>query len=93
MFEQAHNPLVVEHTQNTNATTWTVDTNKKLPFESHCMSVDAVVLSGDIYKNANVKQFQTPEAKGEIGSDKDQFRLEWGSAVRGEIRAAVRMDR
>lgn len=33
--EQAHNPLVVEHTQNSNAKVWTIGTNKKLPFEGY----------------------------------------------------------
>ena len=91
--EQAHNPLLVEHTQNTEALTWTVDTVKKLPFEGYCMSVDAVVLTDDILDGADVKKFQSPVAKGRIGPNEDQFSLEWGNAVRGAVRATVRMDR
>lgn len=91
--EQAHNPLVVEHTQNNNAKTWTVGTNKKLPFDGYCMFVDSVSLSGDLRNSAGVKQFEAPVAKGRIGASEDQFTLEWSSEMRGQIRAVVRMDR
>lgn len=91
--EQAHNPLVVAHTQNNNAKTWTVGTSKQLPFESYCMFVDSVALTGDLRNGAGVKQFEAPVAKGRIGANEDQFTLEFSTEVRGQIRATVRMDR
>ncbi|WP_415922025.1 glycosyl hydrolase family 28-related protein [Tateyamaria sp. SN6-1] len=90
--EQAHNPLHIQYSQNSNAQTWTIDTNKQLPFEAFCRSVDAVVATSDIRNSSNVKQFQAPVARGRIGPNDDQFSLEWGTAVRGTIRATVRMD-
>ena len=91
--EQAHNPLVVAHTQNSNERIWTVGTSKQLPFESFCMFVDSVALTGDLRNNSGVKQFETPVAVGRIGSNEDQFTLEFSTEMRGQIRATVRMDR
>ncbi len=90
--EQAHNPLHIDYSQNSNAQTWTIGTDKRLPFEAFCRSVDAVVATGDIRNASNVKQFEAPVARGRIGSNEDQFSLEWSTPVRGPIRATVRMD-
>ncbi len=90
--EQAHNPLIVSYNQNTAAQTWTIDTDKKLPFEGQCVAVDAVVATSDIRDTSNVKQFMAPVARGLNGTDLDRFTLEWGTAVHGSVRATVRMD-
>jgi hypothetical protein len=91
--EQAHNPLVVAHTQNNNAKTWTIGTSKGLPFEGYCMFVDSVALTGDLRDTSGVKRFEAPVAVGRIGSNEDEFTLEFSTEMRGQIRATVRMDR
>ncbi|MEL6450412.1 MAG: glycosyl hydrolase family 28-related protein [Pseudomonadota bacterium] len=91
--EHAQNPLVLGHTQNSNAQTWTVGTSKRLPFESYCQFVDAVTLTGDLRNTGNVKVYEIPVAKGRAGTDEDAFTLEFGTSVRGSIRAIVRMDK
>lgn len=90
---QVHNPLIVQHTQNSNAKTWTIGTGNRLPFDGYCMFVDSVALTGDLRNSASVKQFETPVAKGRIGAGEDQFTLEWSTEMRGQIRAIVRMDK
>lgn len=90
--EQAQNPLIVTYSQNSEAQTWTIGTDKKLPFEGQCVAIDAVVATSDIRNTSNVKQFMAPVARGLNGADLDGFTLEWGSAVRGTVRATVRMD-
>ena len=90
--EQAHNPLHVDFTQNSNAQTWTIGTNKRLPFESVCRAVDAVVAVGDIRDASNNRRYEAPVARPRIGPNEDQFSLQWSTAVRGPIRATVRMD-
>ena len=42
---------------------------------------------------ANVKRYETPVAKGRVGAKKDAFSLEFSTALRGQIRATVRMDK
>lgn len=91
--QQAHNPLVVAHTQNDHAKTWTIGTNKKLPFQGYCIFVDSVALTGDIRNQSGVKQFESPVAKGRVGANEDQFTLEWSTEMLGQIRATVRMDK
>ena len=91
--EQAHNPLIIEHTKYSNEQTWTVGTNKQLPFKSYCMFVDSVALTGDMRDNSNVKRFETPVAKGRVGTNQDAFSLEFSTALRGRIRATLRMDK
>ena len=91
--EQAHNPLIVAHNNNNNSKIWTVGTAKQLPFESYCMFVDSVALTGDMRDSSNVKRYETPVAKGRVGAKKDAFSLEFSTAMRGQIRATVRMDK
>lgn len=91
--EHAENPLVIDHTQGTNARTWTVGTDKRLPFESLCQFVDSVALTGDLRNNANVRRYEAPVGRGRVGSNEDEFSLEFSEDVRGSIRATVRMDR
>ncbi|WP_299589761.1 glycosyl hydrolase family 28-related protein [uncultured Tateyamaria sp.] len=91
--EHAQNPLVVLHTQNTNERTWTVGTSKRLPFEGFCQFVDAVALTGDLRNTSNVRVYQAPVGKGRAGANEDAFTLEFGSDVRGQVRATVRMDK
>ncbi|WP_299727216.1 glycosyl hydrolase family 28-related protein [uncultured Tateyamaria sp.] len=91
--EQASNPLLVAHDQNTNAKIWTIDTNKQLPFESFCQFVDSVALTGDIRNTSNARVYENPVGKGRVGANEDQFTLEFASTVRGQIRAMVRMDK
>ena len=91
--EQAHNPLVVEHTESSNARTWTIGTDKQLPFGGYCQFVESIVATGDIRNTSNVRIYDAPVGRGRIGNDDDQFTVEFGSDVRGSIRATVRMDK
>ena len=86
------NPLVISHSQNDNAKTWTIETDEELPFEAFCTAVDAVVAVGDIRNTSNVKQFQAPVAEARKGANQDQCTLEWGTELRGPVRVTVRMD-
>ncbi|WP_299287309.1 glycosyl hydrolase family 28-related protein [uncultured Tateyamaria sp.] len=93
VLEHAENPLVIVHTQNTNARTWVIGTDKKLPFLSYCQFVDSVALSGDLQNAANAKVYEVPIGRGRVGANEDQFSLEFPTEVRGQVRATVRMDR
>lgn len=91
--EQAQNPLIVAHSENTNAKIWTIGTGKRLPFEGYCQFVDSVALTGDIRNTSNARTFENPVGKGRVGPNEDEFTLEFASQVRGQVRATVRMDR
>lgn len=89
----AQNPLLVAHTQNTNAKIWTIGTSDRLPFKGFCHFVDSVALTGDIRNTSNARVFENPVGKGRVGPNDDEFTLEFASVVRGQVRATVRMDK
>lgn len=91
--EQAQNPLLVAHSENTNGKIWTIGTDKRLPFEGFCQFVDSVALTGDLRNTSNARVFENPVGKGRVGPNEDEFTLEFASEVRGQVRAIVRMDK
>ena len=91
--DHAENPLLVEHTQSSNARTWTVGTSDKLPFQSFCQFVDSVALTGDLRNNANQRRYEAPVGRGRAGTNDDAFTLEFSEDMRGSVRATVRMDK
>lgn len=91
--EPAANPLVLEHTQSTAASTWTIGTDNALPFLSRARFVSSAMPVGRLQASNNATVFASCYAEGEIGTNGDQFRLVWPQAVKGTVRAEVRIDR
>ncbi|SEO04048.1 Right handed beta helix region [Salinihabitans flavidus] len=87
-----YSPLVMTHSQNTEAGTWLVDTDGQLPFGGRARSVDAVVMKGAIRNGANVAQYTVPYVNTERGGDGSAVHLNWEQAVRGEVSVTIRMD-
>jgi len=90
---ETQNPVIREHEQSSEATTWTIETDRYLPFGGKAMTVDAVVPVGAIRNDDNDAVFALPYAVPEQGSDEDEFHLVWPEPVRGKVKYSVRMDR
>ncbi|WP_127115480.1 glycosyl hydrolase family 28-related protein [Shimia sediminis] len=88
----AYNPLVVEHEQNTHASTWVVDSEKRLPFGGHARAVEAVTMLSKIKNTSNVNEYTVPYVDVEQGADGDQVKLNWEKAVSGTVAVRMRMD-
>lgn len=86
------NPAIVEYTEASVGTAWDIDTDGALPFDGRCLNVDAVQPEGKLRNANNVITFATHVADNQIGADAQAFRLTWSTAVRGKVRATVRMD-
>ena len=86
------NPLRIKHDQATAASTWTVSTEGRLPFEGYARTVDAVTALGAIRTSGGSSRYVMPYADVEQGSNKDQIRLNWGEALHGEVQVVVRID-
>lgn len=86
------NPLVVQHSENTAALTWTVDCAPKLPFGGWAQTVESVIAKNAIVTASNVKRFSMPYVTTERGSNKDQIDLRWETEVKGTVVMRVRMD-
>ncbi|MDE4176431.1 glycosyl hydrolase family 28-related protein [Phaeobacter sp. PT47_59] len=89
----AASPLRVEHVQGSAASTWTVDTDLQLPFEGRARNVDAVTALGPIRTGGGSSRYAMPYVQVEQGGNRDQIRLNWEEAVRGEVQVIVRVDR
>jgi hypothetical protein len=89
----AASPLRLEHVQNSAAASWTVNTDRQLPFEGRARKVDAVAAIGPIRTGGGSTRYATPYIEVEQGSNRDQVRLRWQEALRGEVQVIVRVDR
>jgi Pectate lyase superfamily protein len=90
--KQVVNPLRIKHSQSSNATTWTVETDGELPFGGWARNVDSVVATDNIRNASSLNRFSMPIAHAEQGANKDQVSLVWEEAMRGEVTVVIRID-
>lgn len=90
--EPASNPAHLSHEQQTEATTWVVETGTALPFAGHALSVDSVLPNGAITDDAELSVHDFPWSEGEQGSGMRDLHLNWSRPVKGGVRYTVRMD-
>ncbi|PYE84087.1 glycosyl hydrolase family 28-related protein [Pseudoroseicyclus aestuarii] len=86
------NPVTVVHAQGSATRAWVVNPAPKLPFGGRARAVESVIPIGPIRNAANGEIYEAPWIDPEFG-DGRLFRVVFGSAARGTIRARVRMDR
>lgn len=86
-------PCVVLHDQNTDATTWVVDTGDKLPFGGWARTVSSVVMEGAAQDASNATRYEMPFVEITQGPNNDRVNLRWPSATRGRAVVTVRVDR
>jgi hypothetical protein len=86
------NPVMVQHTQNTPALTWTLSAAPRLPFGGWAQVVESVVVKNGVTTGGNVKNFGMPHVTTEQGGARDQISLRWETEVKGTVLAKVRMD-
>lgn len=87
------NPVTLSHSQATAAATWVIEIGAALPFGGRAISVDSVMSEGAVTGAGGAAVFDLPWAEGQQGSDLRSLHLHWSSAVQGDIRYTVRMDR
>ena len=88
----AMSPLSIEHSQNTAADSWTIDSGPFMPFGSRARNTMAIVAEGALLSSGGQAQFVTPYAVNEQGTNRNQVILRWPSAVRGKVLATIRCD-
>lgn len=86
------NPVVVQHVQNTNADTWTVDASAFIPFGGRIRMVEAAQPETAVTNAANVQRYISPIALPGQGAGGNQVQLRWGEAVKGRAVVTMRMD-
>lgn len=89
----AQNPVVVQHEQNTAASTWSVSGADALVFGGRAREVDAIAPRGKIANTNNVAVHALPYPELEQGVGAQDVLLRWPEAVTGDVRVTMRMDR
>ena len=85
-------PVLIEHTQNTAAATWTVDSGGYLPFGSRARNVASLVAEGVVTNSADAAVYTNPYVAVEQGSAGDQVQVKWSGAVKGKMQVTLRCD-
>lgn len=86
------NPIVTDHSQNTEAATWTVDASAYIPFGGRIRMVESVQPTSNITNAAGVVRYTMPNALAGQGAGGDHVSLRWGEAVKGSAVVRMRMD-
>jgi hypothetical protein len=85
-------PVLVQHSQNTAADTWSVDAGAYLPFGSFARNVTGLVAEGAISNASNVTQFVAPYTLVEQGAGNNLVALKWPTPVKGVMQVTLRCD-
>ena len=85
-------PVLVQHTQNTAADTWSVDAAGYLPFGAWARNVTAVVAEGAITNASNVAQYVMPYTQVQQGAGHNLANLKWPVPVKGIMQVTLRCD-
>ena len=85
-------PVLVQHSQNTAADTWSVDGSGYLPFGSFARNVTGLVAEGAITNALNVAQFVAPYTLVEQGAGNNLVSLKWPTPVKGVMQVTLRCD-
>ena len=86
------NLLIEEHTQSSANRVWTLETNNELPFQSYAKRVTALAPQTQIKTSSISAYFDIPYTTGQVGSEKDQVQLTFGTSVKGKMAVTVRCD-
>jgi Pectate lyase superfamily protein len=90
--QETVSPLYIQHTQNTESATWTVDGAAYMPFLGRARNVMGLVLEGPVTNASNANQFVMPYVLVEQGTGGTQVALKWPSAVKGVAQVTLRVD-
>ena len=90
--QQIMNPLVVSHTQNTAADTWTISGGGYIPFGGRIRMLESVMPEGAVTNASNATRYVFPNATVGTGVAFNEAQVRWGEAVKGKIVVNMRMD-
>ena len=92
VIQATQSPVMVQHSQNTAADTWSVNAAAYLPFGSFARMVTALVPEGAIQTAANVAQYVAPYALAQQGAGSALVSLKWPTPVKGVMAVTLRCD-
>ncbi len=91
--KQVANPLRVRHSQGSAVQSWNVGTDGELPFGAWARGVDSIVALDRIRNSGSSTIYSMPYVLTDQGANKDEIRLVWEEAARGEVSVIIRVDK
>ena len=92
MNEPVANPASLTFEQQTEASTWVIETRDALPFDGFARKVEAFMPEGAITDTNDNSVFDLPWSIGAQSADGRDVHLNWSRPVKGRARYSVRMD-
>ncbi|MEL6582294.1 MAG: glycosyl hydrolase family 28-related protein [Pseudomonadota bacterium] len=89
---RTESPLVADHVQVSEASSWTVGHGNRLPFGARVLSAHGVTPIGAVRDANNTTVYALPWAELEAGSGGSALKLHWSKAVRGRVMITLRCD-
>ena len=86
------NLLIEEHTQSSANRVWTLETNNELPFQSYAKRATTLAPQAQIKTSSISSYFDIPYTTDQVGSEKDQMQLTFGTSLKGKMAVTVRCD-
>ena len=90
--QAASSPVMIEHQQNTAATTWIINAAPWMPFGARARNVQSIVAQGQINGPAAEIRSDMPWVRVEQGPTQQEVNLNWASTSRGTVHVTVRCD-
>lgn len=87
------NPVSLEFTQGTAASTWVLDPSTYLPFGGWARTVEALVFEGPLADASDQPVGTIPYVTTNYGANSNQISLTFPQATKGTVQAVVRTDR
>lgn len=90
--QEARNPVVMTHTENTPESTWVVSSEPHMPFRGWARTIESVVPVDRLTQSNGSLHYGAPWVDNEFNSDRRDLRVVFSTPVSGTIRLRVRMD-
>ncbi|WP_085837501.1 glycosyl hydrolase family 28-related protein [Aquimixticola soesokkakensis] len=91
--QSTFNPVSLEFTQSTAATSWTLDASAYLPFGGNARTVESVMPEGAIKNASNANVFSHPYVVNNYGTTAKLTQLNWSEPVKGTVNVIIRADK
>ncbi|GAA3867532.1 right-handed parallel beta-helix repeat-containing protein [Celeribacter arenosi] len=91
--DKSYNPVSLEFSQNTEATTWVLDFSEYLPFKGWARCVESVVPVGALTSVAGQGVYETPYATLAYGAESNSAAITFKTACKGTVQVVARVDR
>jgi hypothetical protein len=87
------NPVTLDFTQASDASTWTLDPSGYMPFGGEARVVESVVSLADITNAGGARVYDNPNVVRRVGANRNLVQLRWSQACKGSVSVSVRADR